>query len=535
MTAAQSVSAKHRYLVPLGLFLAVAAVYLLTSPGRIDIIDGQWRFDVARNVLRVGEPVVSAPFLVSRALRGRLGAFYVAYGFAGSLAQMPLVALARVFDDPKEELARCFSSFTSPIFGAAVAPVLYRFHRRLGVAPRRAVMWTLVSAFATLLWPTATTTFDNAQHAFLITLAAYLGWRSANESSRRLALGAGLVAGMLLNYQESFVIVLPALGLVVLAPPHDDAKRREGFVRYGLFAAACAIGLSLWLSYNYARFGSPFYSGRLDVLSTRHPPLRGNPIEGISSLLASPGRSVFLYSPTLFLGIVGLRAFARRARRLVHMVVVASVVHLAVVGSLSLFAGEWCWGPRYLVGFLPLWSLAFPYAFEGVSRAALRNAIVIAGLLVQLLAVSIEPMRFHNEHKLDDFFWATEHWFYFRHSALASRVSEIASTIREGVPREARYFAPSVDMNMVTLCPMRLWTPDDGPRIMRWFSVYYLPRPWPFWMRTIPDAQRPLDPTQATAFFLALGLLGMVFVRAGVREELAAGDATRTNDGSDSA
>ena len=33
-----------------GVFVALLAVYLLTAPGRIDTVDGQWRYDVAKNM-----------------------------------------------------------------------------------------------------------------------------------------------------------------------------------------------------------------------------------------------------------------------------------------------------------------------------------------------------------------------------------------------------------------------------------------------------------------------------------------------------
>ena len=37
-----------------GIFVLTAALYCIASPGQIDIIDGQYRFDVAKNLVTLG-------------------------------------------------------------------------------------------------------------------------------------------------------------------------------------------------------------------------------------------------------------------------------------------------------------------------------------------------------------------------------------------------------------------------------------------------------------------------------------------------
>src|SRR5271157_3599776 len=49
-----------------GIFLLVLAIYVLSSPGRIDIIDGQARYDVAYNWLLEGRPVLRDPWIGQR-------------------------------------------------------------------------------------------------------------------------------------------------------------------------------------------------------------------------------------------------------------------------------------------------------------------------------------------------------------------------------------------------------------------------------------------------------------------------------------
>jgi hypothetical protein len=54
---------------------------------------------------------------------------------------------------------------------------------------------------------------------------------------------------------------------------------------------------------------------------------------------------------------------------------------------------------------------------------------------------------------------------------------------------------------------------------MRRYSVFWLPRPWPLWMRTIPRDRLPINPDAALAGLIIAGLLGAGAVVAGVRND----------------
>ena len=53
---------------------------------------------------------------------------------------------------------------------------------------------------------------------------------------------------------------------------------------------------------------------------------------------------------------------------------------------------------------------------------------------------------------------------------------------------------------------------------MRRYRVFWLPRPWPLWMRTIPKDERPIDLRMAAGVLLALALSGAVAIRSGSAE-----------------
>ena len=543
--------------VATGVFLVVLATYVLSSPGRIDVFDGQARYEVAYNFLLEGRPIIREP--VTRHLmgfRGRHNLTYSHYGAGGSLFALPLVWLGMLNDDPPGETSRFLFSLTCCVFGALTCAVLYLFYLELDISFPRALAWTFVTAFTTMLWPCSTTTFDNAQHAFFVIGSMYLGFLSAKRESRLLAATGGLVAGILILYQEYFLLILPALAISTLSWSHagtmaegqdlmqgkqhprkplawqlrqaaqavgavirsacqQAGEARESCLRFLLFLTSASVGVIAYLGYNDLRFGSFFQNGNLAYAAKYHYPTFGNPIAGFLTILASPGKSVFLYSPPIILGLWGFRRLWRRKPELGTAILATSTVLVLFISCIAFAAGDWCWGPRYVVVLLPLWALAFPFvSVQGRLRRNLVLALLAAGLVVQGLALSVENQRFFFERALKDFFWADDSWYYFQHSALFARVGEAAS-LTHGMSPEARPFNPMTYPGISTFTifgpppnvPRRL-----SPVWMRQFKVFYLPKPWPIWMWTIKPELRAINLEACLGALFGMGLLGIALI-----------------------
>jgi hypothetical protein len=547
-----------------GIFLLVLAIYVLSSPGRIDIIDGQARYDVAYNWLLEGRPVLRDPWIGRRmGVPGLRGLTYSFYGAPASLFSMPLVWLGLLIDVPPGEPSRFLFSLTSPIFGALIAVILFLFYVDLGLGARRALVWTMVNAFTTLIWPVANSTFDNAQHAFFATFAVYLGYLGARHKSSLLAAAGGMAAGVLILYQEYFILVAPFLAISTLdwtpavdplirtidpvAEPHwtrlishlrsgghtllatvrsafcGSGKARESSLRFLFFLAGITIAVVLWFVYNDVRFGSYFQTGKFRRLESHmYPPLFGSPLSGFLTLLISPGKSVFLYSPPIILAVWGMRYLRRRAPQVAFAIIGASTMLVLFISCISFKGGDWCWGPRYLVVLLPLWALAFPFVkLDSKVRRNLLVAILGLGLLVQGLALSIENQRFFFERGLNDFFWAEDPWCYFKYSALFARFGEVMS-LKDGVPPTAQKFntVPIPDWSTYAILgpppsmPRRL-----APQWMRQFKIFYLPRPWPIWMWWVKPDLRPINLEAWLGGLLGVMLLGVVLILRGLHSD----------------
>jgi hypothetical protein len=500
----------------IGVFLLVLAVYLLSSPGRIDSFDSQWRYEVTRNLINHHQPDVRDPALVHNelALRGPHGAMYTRYSAAASITTIPWVVAGRSIGGDNSETERFVFSLVSAFFGAFTSLLLLGFYFDLGLSRRRAVGWTLAASFASLLWPLSCTTLDNIQHAFFVLASLRLARQSAQRTSIPLALVAGVVGGVLVNYQEAFGFVLPMLALATL----KSDMRRASLTRYAVYGVGALLGVLAWMFYNYLRLGTPFDSGKLDTTSTHHPPVFGNPLIGALSLLFSPGRSVFLYSPTLFLGVLGFGALWRRERWLAIAIVATSMVHFAIISSLTFFAGDWCWGPRYLGCLLPLWAIAAPFAITTPSRSTIARALIVASLCVQLLGVSVEHTVFFINHQMPTYFWYRYPWIYFSHSALLDRPSELVRVLRTGRTPHARHFAPTLHQGSATSGPVMPAGVHVWPSLVPQYLIYHVPRPWPFWVGHIGRARRPLQPQPAIAVLFVLAITGAELLRRATRK-----------------
>jgi len=538
--------------VALGIFLLVLSTYVLTSPGRIDIVDGQARFDVAYNWLHSGRPIITDSWIRPwMAVPGRNNLPYSYYGAPASVFPMPLMALGSLFDGPSLGASQFLFSLTSSIFGALTTTILFLFYLELGLTLRSAFVWTMITAFTTLLWPASNSTFDNAQHAFFALASLYVGFISDRLNSRILAVLGGLLAAILVLYQEYFLLILPILALSSvgwtaartgpdpkspsslregLRKPLEflrrsltsPGKERESLIRYLLWLlTAVCTGLAISFLYNKLRFGSYFEDGKVSFSLLRGYPIFGNPLTGFTTLLLSPGKSIFLYSPPLLLGALGIRSLRQRQPKLGFVIIAASIVLVAFLSFIAFAGGDWCWGPRYLVVLLPLWSLAYPFAL--LSRNArgqvVTVAIITVGLIVQASAISVENQRFFFERKLHDFFWAEDPWFYFKQSALFSRFGEMLS-LKDGPPASAQKFnsVPMSDWCTYTVLgpPPRI-SREYAPIWIRNFQIFYLPKPWPIWMSGLDPNLRPINLKAWLWDLGALECLGVLLISPLIR------------------
>jgi hypothetical protein len=564
---------RSRWLTATGIGLIALVLFVLSHPARIDVVDGQYRYDTAQALLHTGKPAIIDPALKRLRIgspHGRDGKQYSFYGIGGSLTAIPLLYVADFFNDSNEDLHRFLFATTGAFFGALTLAVLYLFYRDLGVSSRRAVLWTLAIGTTTLVWTTATTTFDNIQHTGLVIVSVWLAYKSA-ECNRRmtswaLVFAAGLMGGLLIDFQEYLGIILPFLAFATLRWPAQPLSAnkpewpqtipglglyiaywaktvykywsgvvrhlvttkdgRQAVGRYLIFGSAASVGLMIFLGYNWWRFGSIFESGRAAAAAAGHPPVLGNPLTGFMGLFFSPGKSIFLFSPPIILCILAVRRFCRQNPVLGLMLGSTTFVLVGFLCNVLFFGGDWCWGPRYLTLLLPLWALTLPNLVLHYRPRLIVGILLSLGFFVQLLGLSMENFRFFYDRDLTAFFWSEDPWYYFRESQLFSRPFEVMAARPEPVQKE---FAPGPYPGTTTYCimPGKDYAPDWRIMGMNTYQVFRSLRPWPFWESAIEPNRRPLPLTPAITLLSVIAALGLGFLYLG---KAPARKRTRTDE-----
>lgn len=516
----------RRLFCALALATATLGLYLLTNPGRIESIDGQYRWEVAKNLLDVGEPTVRDQRIFFWAMPNReTGKMYSGYNIGASATPIPLMVVSHILAGKENDEASRFAfALTGGFFGAFVVGLLVLAYGALGLSIRASVVWAAVFGLCTGWWPGSTSVLDQNQHAAVATAALLLAWQAGRRESLGLAAAAGLVGGLMLAFQENYALLLPMIAIAVFAGPGEGRGARAAFsrevtrkqlMRYGAFGAACAAGLGLFFAYNFWRFDAFFMPGRYDAAAGTDAGRMtwGNPVAAVLSLLVSPGKGILFYSPPIVLAVCGMRRFFRRAPVLFVAIAATTAVHVLFISRLTFFGGDWCWGPRYLLVLLPAWALIVPFAAPRLPhRRVLLSVLFAVGLVVQVMAHAFDYHRFFFERDRATFFYIGDEWVYFRDSQLIARAFEIRDTLAEGIPETVERFGPT-PQGTVTYTTFGPPSSVSASVWMRRHAVWYLPFPWPLWIWNVDPALRPVGPASLLAALLVMTAAGLAALR----------------------
>jgi hypothetical protein len=287
---------------------------------------------------------------------------------------------------------------------ALTAGTLYAYGLALGYRARAAVLAALAFGVGTIAWPYSRTFFREPLFAWLSLCSAYMALRTRQRlSAGKPALwhavaSAGMIA-LTLFAKEAALLLLPAVLLEALPARRGRLcpTRRQAIALAVTGLVAIAMGSIVLnadtlfgLSNRYA------FVHRLRQVRAHLPDLG----EGVLGYLVSPGRSLWLFSPVLLLGLAGLTLLARQGRwrqiAVPLLALVSMVVGYAAVRGADQWHGGRGWGPRYMVPltpFLALWLLPVSEALtaRGASRRAQIGALLMLALsvAVQLLGVSV--------------------------------------------------------------------------------------------------------------------------------------------------
>ncbi len=491
------------FLALLGLFLFIFAVLALSGPGRIDIIDGQPRYEVARSLVEHGDVVIRDEQIWFAVARGRDGKMFTAYRIPQSLLGVPAILLADATGAQAEARRHFFFQLTSAVAGAVLALAYACWFAKKGYSLKATIIWAVLGIFCTPNWWYSTTTFDDILGTTCILLAVVCAVTSQRQGSYLWSLAAGSWMGLAWNCKPPLgLFILPAMAAAL--DPNRAWFRQIG--RLSLVVVGLVLGMILSWVYWWYR-----YPQGLDLESLPFsPPLWGqSPIAGLASLVISPAAGMFFYCPTLLLSIRGLMRCWRGARWWAASVLLAGVGFLFFLSCLSFFKGDIAWGPRYLT---PLFALLWLFVPEGMASLPplYRPVILILGLLVQLLGLSTEPHRLYIETNFPSGAYIYNPWVYFNPciSHLLQRPREIWEILWKTERSEDFTPAPSPTYAL----PLHDYL--GGHAAVQKYHLFSSFRPWWLSQRYLSASERPVPLATTMTFLVCLtGMgIGLIFL-----------------------
>ena len=431
-TLYQTRQKKRGILAIAGLILGITVLSGFTMHGTMSL-DPSVKFKVTRSVVdhgdvkfRLTEEEQSYDNHYTMAgVTGPDGNFYTGYHGIGQVLLFagPYYLYHHVLGIESEKLIRSLIALTLfPLQLALIGWIGYLLLREFDFSPRQSYLAAVLLIFATGLWEMAREAQDGIHVAFLFALCGYGLRRYQKTAHWRWLVLTGLSIGFaFITRSDTAPSVLVVLGFAAwlihrhnrYTFPHRTWSMRA--LPYLLLPALTLPFLCVEIFYNLHRFGHPVmsYSRSFDWEIF---------LIGFKGLLYSPGKGLFWYNPLLLLAIPGFIYLYRRYREWAVAIFLGFAGCFLLHASVTEFHGNICWGPRYLLRYLPL--LFIPVAFFLFSDS-MRNILVrlVVGLVIAVSAlVQVAAVSLHYERELDEMavaygYWSAKQWTMFEPEA----------------------------------------------------------------------------------------------------------------------
>jgi hypothetical protein len=299
-------------------------------------------------------------------------------------------ALAKIPGAPKVLLDSLTSHIPSGLIMAGMCVLFFALLRREGTSERFALILTMIVGAGTICIVYARVPYSEALQTLLLLWLVERALALGDDPTAARGVWAGLCAGLLV---ETKVVNLFAV-IVALAYVAVRQRRAGRRLVVALAAAAVPFGVLsfLLLGFNHLRTGSWFDFGYRQAAGV--PVFAGDFYDAVYAFFFSTGKSMFLYSPALLLGVAGLPAYVRRDPGRAILVIGVFLSVFLPHCKFHDWHGGWSWGPRYLAPITPLVLLPAGPWLEGAlarGRARVRRlafaALAAVTFVVQLLGV----------------------------------------------------------------------------------------------------------------------------------------------------
>jgi hypothetical protein len=319
--------------------------------------------------------------------QARGGHFVSSYPILPGLVNLPVYAAAHLTGCDLFTRRFRLSMYTSMLVASLSVLFVYLTLERLTASRRTALGFALVYAFATEVWSVASRAlFQHGPALLFLSAGLYLLVRGGPGATALagLALALGVMAR-----PSNLAIFLPLAAYVAI-------RDRP---RFPAFLGLAAIPVLLHSLYAWRYWGSPFSLAQPVAPAN----FSGNPLQGLTGLLVSPSRGLFVFSPVFLFAVPASVAAFRRSED--SRAALERCLAIGALGVLVLHAFWTMWWGGHSFGYRLILEVALPLVvliacdwprIRG-SRLTrwLFGATVAVSVMIQCLGAFVYPSRFN--------------------------------------------------------------------------------------------------------------------------------------------
>ncbi len=337
--------------------------------------DGAFRIELSHYFVTEGSLLTSVGPVKYAPLQSLLMApFYAAGYYFAVLTHAPPQNLQKIGD------LFTFYLFL-PIVISSLCVVYFRILKTMGMDDTTSLISAFALFCATFLLPYAGGLYSEPLSALLILISFYYFYTaptadyvSANRQNF-LCLGLLVLNGFIFVFY--FVLMIAYVVWVSRVRRNNSSEGWRVALEGMLILMASLV---LFLSYNYYRYEEFFNFGY------QEEGFAGNWMTGIYGLMFSFWKGLLVFSPLTFLCVFYLlfknHEMESWCRYALGTSLVSFTCYLLFYSRWEAWHGGMCWGPRFLLPFVPVIHLIFPWLLKSLSSA---NRLVRAGLLLAVL------------------------------------------------------------------------------------------------------------------------------------------------------
>lgn len=379
-------------------FLACLLINFFCSAGHNDSVDAGASIDTAAALVERFSFRVERSEQVLYFARGRDGGDYTKLGLVHPFLYVPAVVAGKALANTKTDEKRWtdfFVSLTNPLFHAMLVALLFFSFTRSGVTNRRALLFSLGTGYATLLFPYAKTCHREIFQALLFTAAFVMASRPGGVD-RKSAWGCGIFATLI--FLGKMGLILSVLPILFYAASQSIDRSWRRFIPLLL---PLVLGGLVWVIYWKGIVGTESVTGYGPQIA-RTGKNSAWPTAfwwGMFIQFFQYQRGLFWLSPVVAVAaaIWIIKAFKKQLDTLDIVVILTIVVHAAVHAKWFDPTGRGPLGPRYLLAVIPLLAFSLrglPTLALGRMWAAFALILLIWSSIYQAAFILIKPQMY---------------------------------------------------------------------------------------------------------------------------------------------